>query len=168
MRLVCSYCRKELGTKPPLNDGGVTHGMCKPCGEYFGAQWKGMSFGAYLERFLFPVVLFDADVRVVAMNTPAGAVLGREPGSVVGLLGGEALECVHARLPGGCGKTVHCLTCAVRRAVVETHQTGKPLNGVEATLRRAGGPVRLRLSTVLEGKLVRVTVKPGTDEPRGA
>jgi hypothetical protein len=35
------------------------------------------------------------------------------------------MECANARLPGGCGKTIHCVGCAIRRAVTHTFLTGK-------------------------------------------
>jgi len=160
MRVVCSYCQKLIATKPPLQDGSVTHGMCQACSEYFGAQWSGMSYDAYLARFTFPVVLVDADARLVAVNRPACDLLGREPRDVIGLLGGEALECARARLPGGCGRTVHCPTCTIRNTVTRTRQTGEAMSRVPALLRRAGGTVELLISTVLEGNLVRVTIEP--------
>lgn len=162
MHLVCSYCRKDLGTKPPLADPSLTHGMCRACGEYFEAQWGGLSYTEYLDRFAFPVVMVEGggQGRVVAVNGTACELLGRAPSEVIGLLGGEALECVHARLPGGCGKTVHCATCAIRNAVTRTHATGKPVHRAPATLRRADLSLDLLVSTVLEGKLVRVTIEP--------
>jgi hypothetical protein len=49
------------------------------------------------------------------------------------------LECAHAREPGGCGETVHCLACTIRRNVVETHRTGVPGTRVPAHLNVARG-----------------------------
>jgi PAS domain-containing protein len=166
VHLVCSYCRKDLGKKPPFNDASLTHGMCKACGEYFGAQWGGITYGEYLDRFGFPVVMVEGEGRVVAINKPACDFLGRGPGDVIGLLGGEALECAHARLPEGCGKTVHCSACAIRNSVTRTHQTGEPLSRVPARLRRSDRAFDLLVSTALEGKLVRVTIEPRVEEQR--
>lgn len=160
MRVVCSYCRKELGTKPPLRDGGVTHVMCRECDAYFAAQWSGMSFEQYVARFDFAVVLVEGEGRVVAANPAAGAFLGRAPREAVGLLGGEAMECAHARLPGGCGKTVHCAACAIRNSVTHTHRTGRPLARVPATLRREDRLHHLLVSTRLEGRVVRAIIEP--------
>ena len=160
MRVVCSYCRKDLGKKPPLRDGSLTHGMCRPCAEHFGAQWGGLSYGDYLDQFAFPVVLVEAAGRVVGINRSACAFLGKAPRDVVGLLGGEALECVRARLPEGCGNTVHCATCAIRNAVTRTHATGAPVERAPATLRQADRTLELLVSTALEGKLGRVTIAP--------
>ena len=163
MRLVCSYCQKDLGMKPPLRDGSLTHGMCQSCGEHFGSLWGGISYGAYLERFPFPVVLVEGEGRVVAINKPACDFLGREPVDMVGLLGGEAMECARARLPGGCGKTEHCATCAIRNSVTYTHRTREALNRVPARLKRDARTFDLLISTAMAGKLVRVTIEPRLD-----
>jgi hypothetical protein len=160
VRLVCSYCQKKLGLKPPLGDGSLTHGMCQACGEHFAALWKGMSYGRYLDRFAFPVVLVEDQGRVVAANTAAGDFRGCRPQEVGGLLGGEALECARSRLPGGCGKTVHCSTCAIRNSVNRTRRTGETLSRVPAKLRRSDRDFDLLLTTTLEGRLVRVLIEP--------
>jgi PAS domain-containing protein len=160
VRVVCSYCRKDLGAKPPLDDADVTHGMCQACAVHFTAQWNGMSYGQYLEQFDFPVILVEGDVRVVATNRQACELLGRAPSDLIGLLGGEALECCHARLPGGCGRTVHCATCAIRNTVTRTHRTGEAMSRVPAALRRDDQIVSLLISTVAEGMLIRVTIEP--------
>jgi hypothetical protein len=31
MRVVCAWCKREMGIKPPLEDKRVTHGMCVNC-----------------------------------------------------------------------------------------------------------------------------------------
>jgi PAS domain-containing protein len=149
--------------KPPLRDGSLTHGMCRSCGEHFGALWGGISYGAYLERFSFPVVLVEGEGRVVALNKPACDFLGREPVDLVGLLGGEAMECSRARLPGGCGKTEHCATCAIRNSVTYTHRTREALNRVPARLKKDDRTFDLFISTAMAGKLVRVTIEPRLD-----
>ena len=75
------------------------------------------------------------------------------------------VECAHATEPGGCGQTVHCKGCALRRSVEHTHATGEPLRGVHAyqeirtpngirtawfelTTERAGDLVLLRIDDV--------------------
>jgi len=31
MRIACSWCKKDLGEKPPLENKEVTHGICLTC-----------------------------------------------------------------------------------------------------------------------------------------
>jgi len=139
--------------------------MCQTCGEHFGALWGGMSWSQYLARFDFPVILVEGEGRFVGVNEAAGAMLGRTPEEVIGLLGGEAMECVHSRLPEGCGRTEHCATCTIRNTVSRTHRTGQAVSRVPATLRRRDQPLGLFISTAPEGQLVRVIIEPRVASP---
>src|SRR5512138_3623438 len=114
MRVVCSYCSAELGTVPGGKATDVSHGMCKPCADHFGKLWEGMGLGEYLDELPHAVVVLDADARVLAANARAAPFLDRPPEESRGLLAGEAVACARSRLPGGCGKTVHCRDCAIR------------------------------------------------------
>jgi hypothetical protein len=31
MKIECSWCRKDLGCREPLQKGGITHGICSRC-----------------------------------------------------------------------------------------------------------------------------------------
>lgn len=159
MEIICSYCRKALGTKPPLEDDSVTHGMCPGCQEHFRRQWSGLSLGEYLDAFDRPIVVVDAEGRVVAANQQLADLVGRSQRELSGLLGGEAMECQYSRLPGGCGRTVHCQTCTIRNAVSQTLETGEPLDRVPAWLDQQEGRVSLRISTLLVQGVVRVTIE---------
>ena len=107
MKIICSYCRMEMGEKEPLNDPGPTHGICLKCHEYFSEQWKGIDLPEYLEHFDFPIVVVNQDVRIVAYNHPFAKKFLDGEERTNGLLAGEFMECKYARLPEGCGKTVH-------------------------------------------------------------
>src|SRR5271166_5124264 len=113
MRLICSYCRLSLPDKEPLDDPRVSHGMCSTCAAHFKRQWSGLDLRGYLEGLSVPVVVVAPDGRIVAANSPMAAMLGWTPETVVGMLGGEIFDCSYARLPEGCGKTVHCAACTV-------------------------------------------------------
>jgi hypothetical protein len=167
MKIVCSYCEAHLGHKEPLDDPSVSHGMCVPCLDHFRRQWRGLSLSEYLDDFTSPVVVVDGSGRTIAANRPMGEWLGRGTEEMAGLLGGEALECVNARKPGGCGKTVHCRTCAIRNSVRATFETGQPCVRVPASLVRAQGELRLLVTTCKRGPVVQVVVETLTD-PEGA
>jgi len=66
--------------------------------------------------------------------------------SVVGLRGGEAFACVRSRLPEGCGRTVHCRECGVRRTVEQVARTGQTRERVAAYVDTDRGRVSLRIS----------------------
>jgi PAS domain-containing protein len=99
--------------------------------------------------------------RLLGANQSAADMLGKSREELVGLLGGEAMECVYARLPGGCGGTVHCQTCMIRRTVSETHADGHPRVDVPATLEAGQGPACLLISTDYRDGLVWVRISPG-------
>ncbi len=146
MRVICSYCRKTIKDDPRSRVTDVSHGMCKECGDHFEKLWAGMPIGEYLDELGAPIILTDGDGRVVAMNHELAALIGADPTVSRGLLGGEALACVHSRLPEGCGRTTHCRECAVRRAVETVGRSGKAQERVRAYLDTDAGRIDLEVS----------------------
>jgi hypothetical protein len=51
-------------------------------------------------------------------------MLGKNLSRIEGYRGGDVFECAYARLPEGCGKTVHCSGCTIRNTVIKTFATG--------------------------------------------
>ena len=75
---------------------------------------------------------------------------------------GELFGCVNSGLPGGCGRSIHCSGCALRRAITATYHSREPQAHVPATLRR-GDPddpsaVAITLSTSMRGDAVLVKI----------
>ncbi len=157
MRVVCSYCTKPLGEAP--GGAGLTHGMCAECDAHFARLWAGMRLGEYLELLPRPVLVVDADGRVLAANAQLGEALGCDPGKLRGLLGGEAMACARSRLPGGCGKTEHCRECTIRRMVQEIAASGQPVAQRAAWLQTDRGRVDLVLSGRPVAGAVEVTIE---------
>lgn len=169
MKVICSYCEKDLGEKEPLENEGVSHGMCSPCRTHFRRQWKGLSLSDYLDAFSFPVAVVDGNVRMIAANRPMAALAGRAPEELVGLLGGEVVECAYARRAGGCGRTIHCKTCTIRGAVARTFETGEPCIRLPASVDRHDGRVRFLISTSKRGPAVEVLLEDAEEnEPDAA
>ncbi len=160
MKVVCSYCQSHINDKAPLDDERISHGMCPACEEHFGQQLDGLSLGAYLDNFPHPVIAVDGDGRLLAANRQMGELLGKPQQELAGLLGGDAFECCYARLPGGCGHTVHCETCTIRRAVRHTGDTGEPLHRQRAYVDRRDGRLDVLISTYLVGDVVKVVIDP--------
>jgi transcriptional regulator with PAS, ATPase and Fis domain len=158
MKIVCSYCRKKTGEKEPLDDDRVSHTICHDCYKHYSKQIKGLSLGDYLDQFDAPILFVDADGRVLASNKMAESALGKSRQDFHGLLGGEAMECVYARLPEGCGKTVHCETCTIRRVVMKAMNNGKPQLDKTVTLVQAAKEIKMKISTEKFGDLVRIVI----------
>jgi hypothetical protein len=73
-------------------------------------------------------------------------MLGKSEREIVGLRRGEALECVYASRPEGCGKTVHCEICTIRNTLMEVLETGEPREQVPAYVDRGAQRVALTIS----------------------
>jgi PAS domain-containing protein len=167
MKVICSYCEMDLGEKEPLENQAISHGMCRPCRTHFRRQWKGLSLSDYLDAFSFPVAVVDGNVRMVAANRSMADLAGRTSEELVGLLGGDAVECAYARRAGGCGRTIHCKTCTIRNAVAHTFETGEPCTRVPASVDRHDQRVRFLVSTFKQGPAVRVLLESAEEGEAG-
>lgn len=166
MRIVCSYCRKVTGADLPRIEAlEVTDqlNMCRECEEHFTRQWTGLSLAEYLDGFDVPTYVVHIGAgRIVAANAKFAELIGADSRDLYGLIGGEAMECLHSRKPGGCGKTVHCETCTIRQAVEHTAATGQPCIDVESYIERKASRYKLKVSTERvsqqHGALIRITI----------
>jgi PAS domain-containing protein len=159
MQVICSYCRNNFSEIEPLEDERISHGMCDECFAYYHRQLVGLPLDAYLDGFDSPVLILDKDGRIAAANKEARDRLGKSVREITGLLGGEALECSHARLPEGCGKTVHCETCTIRKIIMHTMQTGETLEKVPVTLIQNGAETEMIFSTYCVDGIVRIVIE---------
>jgi PAS domain-containing protein len=159
MKVVCSFCRADLGDKEPLDADCTTHGMCDPCADHFGKQWDGLRLGEYLDQFDYPVLAMNEDRRVVAANQPMADMLGKSERRLFGLLGGEAMECMYSRLPEGCGSTVHCETCTIRKTVMEVLETDEPREWVPAYVDRGDRRLWLTISAYKRDGIVCLVIE---------
>ena len=124
MSRTCAWCKAELPTAngEPAHD--ITRCFCPACREFFSAPQTLKPLQQYLDEIGFPILVMDDDVHVLGFNKPARSLLGSQLEGCPERHGGDVLECAYARLPGGCGNTVHCKACAIRRTVANTHTTG--------------------------------------------
>ncbi len=65
-----------------------------------------------------PVFIVDHDVKIIAYNCTAGAMLAADPKVILRHRAGEILHCVHSKeVSEGCGKASACGDCIVRSSV---------------------------------------------------
>lgn len=86
--------------------------------------------------------------QIVSLNTAFLEMLGiDDPGKILGLRPGEAIDCVHAHdTPGGCGTTRYCTTCGAAIAIVASLEQDSPVERRCAlTVRRGGEEVDMAL-----------------------
>lgn len=128
MKRVCAWCNKgmeEDDGSDSLHDGVVTHGICADCADNIEFQ-LGVSLKKFLNSFRVPIVLVNGDSSALSANRSALDLMGKELAAIDQMLLGNVFECAYSRLPGGCGKTVHCCGCTIRNAVSHTYSTGIP------------------------------------------
>jgi hypothetical protein len=135
MRHVCAWCLKDMGpVKESIHpDNEISHGICSSCRDNVIFQ-EGVSLQRYIDSFAIPIFVVDGNVTVTAVNRRACEVLGKEPTAIVQHLGGDVFECEHSRLPEGCGKTIHCSGCTIRKTVTKCFATSKPQSMIPAYL----------------------------------
>jgi hypothetical protein len=137
MKRVCAWCKKELGRLDSQTsfEIRITHGICEKCRDNLLFQ-MGVELGVFLDSLKLPVVVVNREGTIVTGNDQARTLLRKGLPEIEGYKGGEVFECAYALLPEGCGNTMHCSGCTIRRAVMETYGTGKSLLKVPATLYR--------------------------------
>jgi PAS domain-containing protein len=137
MKRVCAWCRKNLGTVPSdvHSDAVITHGICHECAFHLRAQ-VGMPLRDFLDGLGAPVLLVDSNGNIKTANKAVRRFLNKDLPRIEGYKGGNVFECAHATLPEGCGKTVHCSGCTIRRTVMDTLNSGKGHEKVPASLKR--------------------------------
>ncbi len=129
MKKVCAWCQRPLNDEPASGDP-VSHGICRRCLEY--ALSSRIALKDFLDSIDAPVLAVDEEVRAIGANDQALRIVGKDLEQVEDRLGGEVIQCEHAALPGGCGRTVHCTGCQIRGSVIHTRATGEPLLQVPA------------------------------------
>jgi PAS domain-containing protein len=150
---ICAWCGSQIGivASSRFPESTLSHGICQSCYDNIRFQ-EGAPLAEYLDSLPEPVYVVNGDGVVKDVNRAGCRMLGKEPGEIVRHRGGDVFECSYARLPGGCGRTVHCSGCTIRRAVMQTFETGAAQGHVPAVLNHEDGagptPVRLTITTV--------------------
>jgi len=169
MKIVCSLCRKDICEIEPLSYPGSKYGTCDECHAAFAEKIKGITLDKLIDDFETPILVVDEDCRIVASNKLASNIAGLGPSKrdYMGLLGGEVMKCEYADLPEGCGKTYHCVGCAIVNTVQASIEKGEPQINIPVTLKRKEGNIKLRITAEKIFSLVRIILKtefiPGQD-----
>lgn len=161
MKCICAWCLKQLAPAPETDavDSGISHGICEECINNVQFQ-TGVALQKYLDSFAIPILLVDEDVRVLGANHAASALTGKNALEIMAQLAGNVFECKYARLPEGCGKTIHCSGCAIRQAVTKCITTGEPQVKIPAYLNPAEShSLTLTITAVKMGSAVALRIE---------
>lgn len=136
MKLICAWCGTTIERPgcPQTLEPQTSHGLCSACSEALRSQESGASLRQHLDTIPIPVLLIDDSHTVVTMNAKAHDALGKRLDETSVHLFGKVFDCIHSHNPVGCGRTIHCSGCAIRRCVTTTFNTGEPQVSVPATL----------------------------------
>jgi len=159
MKQVCLYCGRYLGSVVAAPDDPtlISHGICSICLPRFMSR-IGKPLTDFLDTLPGPIFVVDADCRIVGANTLGLQQLSKDLDTIEGQLAGNAFECKHAKLPDGCGRTLHCKTCTIRRAVTKTAETGESCHRVPAFLDLADISKDMRIRFLISTEKVKGAV----------
>ncbi len=161
MKIVCAWCGEDKGEKDGPHDV-VTHTICGACLEFMKITEDG-NFLKYITITPNPIVMLDKTGKVTGANAAAVKYLGKPLSTISGIPCGNAFGCIYSRLPEGCGNTMHCYACAVRKAVMKTHETGEPVVNAKVMLnvaKNAGAEqVHFTVSTYLSRGIVYLRIE---------
>lgn len=153
----CIWCNGSMSPNLSPDRRRITDSVCGDCSENFVFQ-MGVPLQAFIDSLEAPIFVIDGDSMVQAANKWGYAMLKKESSQVRNQLTGVVFECAFARLTEGCGRTVHCSGCAIRRSVYHTMETGKSLTRVPAVLNcgEPSGPekIGMHISTEKMGNVV--------------
>ena len=143
MKIVCSYCKKDMGEREPRNDARYSHGICPDCFAYNMAQIDAIVLDEKTGNLDKPVVVLNEEMRLLACNRKAEQVLGKQRRHLVGLKGGEFLDCTRSWQIEGCGRSPECRDCMIRKTFTNTRDDGAKRERIPALLHTTenGAPV---------------------------
>ena len=170
MKYVCAWCGKVLNSSDNAPSRPISHGMCRDCLNAMlpeEIEAEGQALRDLLDRIAAPVMMVDANSVVLGANREAAQALGHDASTMRGMRPGDAIHCVNANLPGGCGEQSVCIDCVLRNSVVHTHETGDAV--VHAATPHSDGGVAApngvtrAISTEKLGRVVLVRVDETAD-----
>jgi len=134
MKRVCAWCNSAMSSVRVKNIAGpslITHSICGDCSDNLEFQ-LGVPLQRYLDSLKIPIIALNGDGRIIAANREASRIYSGKTGEEMAEWPDRIFECSHARLPDGCGNTVHCSGCAIRFAATDSYRTGKSLRDLPA------------------------------------
>jgi hypothetical protein len=134
MERICSYCKKRLGIKEPIENTAFTHGICPECFAIAVGRWMNLSTAEFLNFFDEPMLAVDSSHRVAAYNRNFLKVLLAGKEKPKDLLWGEFIECRYSKPNWRCGQNLQCNDCPFLRLIHQTFQTSRPQEKISLDL----------------------------------
>ncbi len=131
---LCGWCNKFLDEVETYPADEITHGICESCRVALLSSREPLTLSRFLNYFTLPVMIINPETEVLSANEAALDLVGRDLNEVSHQFSGDVMSCKYAFQEDGCGKTVHCIACAIRISIIQTFETGKSLHKVPAYL----------------------------------
>ncbi len=80
------------------------------------------------------MMIINNHFRVEMINVIGLEIIGKDPGDLLGLAGGDIFSCVNSFRGEGCGNTSECAVCFIRTIVAETFRTGEDYHKIEGSM----------------------------------
>ncbi len=106
------------------------------------------------------MMLVDREGRVLKINRAGLEFSGRSEGELLGLSGGQVLNCIHAHTAPVCNRSPACGDCLIRNRMLHSFQTGESTFDTECSLRIRKGATEGVMDMLLSTTLVK---NGGTD-----
>lgn len=148
---------------------------CKFCGEDLESQYhrRGFCDECYsllledsekfktevLDKIDLPVLVIESkDTTIRTANEALLSFVEKSFDEVAGFLGGDVINCMHAKEDGGCGGTIFCLDCPIRNFVTYAIESKENQNHklVIQTIKKNNNIIKIELeiSTKLRNDVV--------------
>lgn len=162
MKLVCAWCGSEINRSgyDQIRDSNTSHGVCPACSQALACEDNGLPLQTHINSIPIPILLVDSNNTILGMNEESVERLGSKAKANKGVRFGLVFDCIHSHRTEGCGRTIHCSGCVIRRSVAETFSTGESRIEVPATLsiENAESELALTITTVKRGNFVLMRV----------
>lgn len=152
MNISCKWCNSNV-----LDESAPSQGICGSCSGILTSE-KPEALTDFVDSLNEPVVLLNPELRVIHINPKAEGLAQKENSTATGHLPGEVFECAYSSLPKGCGNTIHCGGCAMRRAVEATQKTGVAQIGIPAKVHQSAKDISLHVSVWMNNAVIMVLI----------
>ena len=133
MVVICAWCGNKISGSSESGQS-VSHGICNECAVAHFSSFP-VNLEEILDQFSTPILVVGSDGNIETANQTALDALGKDRGEIKHMPGGNVFGCIHSVKPEGCGKTIHCKSCTIRRTVEQVMATGQNQYRIPATLK---------------------------------
>ena len=158
MHQICSDCGRYIQEKQPFNNTELTNGICLHCYTPPLMMISGYCYNEYLETFDAATIILNSHHEILGVNQSAQAMLGKPLDILINMRNGDAFDCPHAKLPEGCGKTIHCETCTIRSLLLKTRELGISSHNEHVSVETKDGKKEFLMSVVFYDDLIQVII----------